>query len=432
MALFEYEQLGIDSASTGATAVIDAPDRAAAVRLLQQRGITPRRLEEVDERRAGKRRSAVRPVEVSAASAAAGPPQSVAARSRAPGSAASRADLALLIRDLAVATSAGLTLVQAMRVVQRQSRKPRVVALLAHLIHEVEEGRSLSEAAASWGKPFNDLLVGLFRAGEQSGRLGQILDQAATLLERDQKMRRSLVSGMIYPAILAVLIAAAVTLVVTFVVPKLLAPLAGRMSAAQLPWPTRVVLGATDVLTSYWYWFLLALAAIILLGRQLLTNPETRLPIDRAILRLPVFGRLAKDIAVARFSRTMGTLAGAGLPILTALRGSSATLGNLAMRGAVEEVAQEVQAGKTIAEPLERTGLFPPMLTQIIGVGERSGKLPEMLDRAAVVFEERTENSLKVVTTVVPPVLVVGAALVIGFVVLAVFLALLEVQNAIG
>jgi type IV pilus assembly protein PilC len=169
-----------------------------------------------------------------------------------------------------------------------------------------------------------------------------------------------------------------------------------------------------------------------------MAQPQTRLSIDRFVLRTPVIGRLARDVAVARFARTMGTLVGAGLPVLAALRGTRATVGNKAMEAALDEVSEAVQAGKTIAEPMERAGgtggrqgLFPPMLTQIVGVGERTGRLAEMLQRAAVVFEEKTETSIKVVTTLVPPVLVVGAAGVVGFVMAGVLLALLEVQNSI-
>lgn len=431
MALYEYEQLGSargQTAAAGGTAIVEAPDRAAALRSLREQGITPTKIIEVVERRRGPRT-----LNAALAPAASGPRATTTAQS-ATGDRprVSRAELASMLADLTTALGAGLTLIQGLRTIQKQSRREPMRAMLGHLIHEVEHGRTFADAADSWGRPFGELLVGLVRAGEQSGRLNQVLEQAATLLDRDIKLRRNLAMGMLYPAILAVLIAGAVTVIVTVVVPKLLQPLAGRMSFAQLPWPTRVVIGLTDFVGGNWLILCALLAGLIVVARQIYAQPQTRLAIDTVILKIPAVGRLANDIAVARFSRTMGTLVGSGLPVLAALRGAMNTLGNLAMRNAVANVAEQVQAGKTIAEPLERTGLFPPMLTQIVGIGERSGKLGEMMERAATVFEERSENSLRVVTTLVPPILVVFAAFVVGFVVLAVFLALLEVQDQIG
>lgn len=436
MALFKYQSLG----SSG-SAVVDAPDRAAAVRILRERGVTPSSLSEQSDRRIDTRETANLAADaVGLASPATGLALEAAARVALSSSVSrvSRADLTNVIREMSIAMGAGLTLVQAMRVIQRQSRNDRIRAMLEQLIGQVEQGRSLAEAAASWGRPFDDLLVGLIRAGEQSGKLQDVLDQASILLERDLKMRRSLTMGMIYPAILAGLISLAVGVVVTFVVPQLLKPLAGRMSVSQLPWVTRVVIRTTDFATANWIWILLAIAGLVVIAQRAMAQPQTRLSIDRWVLKTPVIGRLARDVAVARFARTMGTLVGAGLPVLAALRGTRATVGNKAMEAALDEVSEAVQAGKTISEPMERAGstggrpgLFPPMLTQIVGVGERTGRLAEMLQRAAVVFEEKTETSIKVVTTLVPPVLVVGAAGVVGFVMAGVLLALLEVQNSI-
>lgn len=426
MALYEYEQLGSRNGAGGGAAVVEAPDRASAIRALREQGITPVRMVEVVERRRGLRSGG--PV-----GGERGTPGTVESRVSGRGRPrVGKAELSAMLADLTTAMGAGLTLLQGMRTIAQQTRREPVRAMLGHLIVEVEHGRTFADAAERWGSPFGELLVGLIRAGEQTGRLNEVLAQASTLLDRDLKLRRALAMGMLYPAILAVLIAAAVVVVVTVVVPTLLAPLAGKVSFAQLPWPTRVVISVTDFLGAYWVFIVAGVAGSVLVFRQMYTQPSTRLSIDRAILRMPAVGRLANDLAVARFARTMGTLVGSGLPVLQALRGAMNTLGNRAMREAVAEVAEGVQSGKTIAEPLERTGLFPPMLTQIVGIGERSGRLGEMMERAAGVFEERSENSLKVVTTLVPPVLVVFAAVVVGFVVLAVLMALLEVQNQIG
>ena len=150
----------------------------------------------------------------------------------------------------------------------------------------------------------------------------------------------------------------------------------------------------------------------------------------RTLLQTPLLGTLLRDVAVARFTRTLGTLTSAGIPILAALKVTKGTLGNRAMEGVIDGVAEQVTAGKTIAEPMEKSGYFPPMLVQVVNLGERSGKLDQMLSNAATAFEERTEQSVKLFTTALPPILVVGLACVVGFIVMAILLALLQVQDA--
>ncbi|MFZ4429139.1 MAG: type II secretion system F family protein, partial [Phycisphaerales bacterium] len=222
---------------------------------------------------------------------------------------------------------------------------------------------------------------------------------------------------------------------VTFIVPNILKQLAGQ--ATELPWPTRVVQWVGDFFGSMWFGIVpgwLASAIIVglavLAARRYYETPEGRLAVDVRLMQAPLLGRLLKDVAVARFTRTLGTLTAAGIPILAALRVTKGTLGNRAMERVIDEVAEQVTAGKTIAEPMEKSGYFPPMLVQVVNLGERSGKLDQMLSNAAKAFEERTEQSVKLFTTALPPVLVVGLACVVGFVVMAILLALLQVQDA--
>jgi len=323
--------------------------------------------------------------------------------------------------------------VQALKTIARQGRTARQRAMLDHLISQVEHGKTLGDAAASWGKPFGELTISLIRAGELSGRLGEVLEQAANLLDRELKMRRTLMSGLLYPGILAVLISIAVVVIVTVIVPRILAPLQGQLRNVKLPWPTRVVQGTTDFLAGYGG---LATVAVLVLGgfwlAALYRAPASRLAIDRFLLKVPALGRVLRDVAVARFTRTLCTLVSSGLPALTALRATKATLGNRAMEVVVEQVCDQVSSGKTISEPMERSGYFPPLLTQIIGVGERSGRLPQMLGQAANVFEDRTETSIQVFTTVFPPLLIVIAAAIVGFVIAAILLPLIQLQEMIG
>lgn len=407
MATFSYTTAGAAGSAT-----IEAPDRATAVRELLRRGQTPLRVEAVAHPDA----------------APAEPPTAVRAAPNRKGGGVSRAEMAMLIRELATGLTAGLQLVPALKTIARQTRHERQKAMLAHLIERVEHGRGVAEAAAEWGRPFDDLVINMMRAGEASGRLSEVLTQAATLMDRDVKLRRSVLSATLYPMILAVLIGLAVVVVVTVIVPNVLKNLP---SGTRLPLPTQVVQGVAAFVGSYWWALIGGGVAAVFAWKRTYADPAFRLRFDAALLRLPLLGRLLRDVAVARFTRTLGMLTGAGIPILTALRITKGTLGNRAMEAVVDRVCEQIAAGKTIAEPMEQSGYFPPMLVQIVNMGERSGRLDEMLGQAAGAFEDRTETSLKLFTTALPPLLVVVLACVVGFVVLSILLPLLEAQEAI-
>lgn len=347
----------------------------------------------------------------------------------------SRADAATFIRELATALSAGLPLVASLRTMSRQGRTQRQRAMLEEIIAAVEQGRSLAAAMLDWSSTFGELTVNLVRAGEVSGQLAEVLMQAADLLDKDLKLRRSLLGAILYPLIICVLVVIAIVVVITFIVPNILKQLAGQ--AVALPLPTRIVQGVGEFFSAMWFGFvpgwlgsLLLIALAITLFRRYYTTPAGRLSIDTRLLNTPLLGRLLKDVAVARFTRTLGTLTAAGIPILAALRVTKGTLGNRAMESVIDEVAEQVTAGKTIAEPMEKSGYFPPMLVQVVNLGERTGKLDQMLSNAAKAFEERTEQSVKLFTTALPPILVVILACVVGFVVMAILLALLAAQDA--
>ncbi len=421
MTTFRYQAGGAGGAGAGE---VEAPDRATALRLLRERGVIPVSLEESVSAAEDKDES-----EQSGADRA--PLVRQGAGTARTGRAMSRADFASFIQELATAIQAGLPLVTALKTVGRGKRN-KAAPMVGHLVSEVEHGRSLADAAASWGKPFDQMTVNLVRAGESSGRLGQVMTQASVLLEREVKVKRQVLSATLYPMILLVLVTIAVIVVVTVIVPQVLAPLEGQMSFADLPLPTRIVQGLAEGVRTYWWAILGGLAALVLLGSNLLRAPDVRLVVDTVLLRTPILGRLLRDVAVARFARTMGTLIEAGLPALTALKITKSTLGNMRLEAVVDDVCEQVSGGKTIADPMEASEQFPELLVQIISVGERSGKLGEMLGQAADVFEGRTEQSIKVFTTALPPLLTVVLAVVVGFVIMAVILPLLEMQEFIG
>jgi len=410
VAVFRYETVS----AGGAPQTIEAADRATALRELTSRGVVPKRLEQV----AGRQRKA-------AAGGATG-----AGKPRFGGSVMSRAEMAGLIRELATAVNAGLPIVAALKTIAGSGRTPAQRAMLETIIHDVERGRSLADSMRAVGKPFTELVTNLVQAGEVAGRLGEVLQQAGVLMERDLKLRRALISALIYPAILTTLVVVAVIILVTVIVPNILASVEGQLET--LPLPTMIVQGMAAFFSDWWWLAIGGVAFAIWSFSRLYREPGPRRAIDTVLLQTPVAGRILRDVAVARFTRTFGALTGAGLPVLTSLRITKRTLGNVVLESAIEDVCDEVSHGKTIADPLEKCGYFPSLLVQIVGLGERTGKLDEVLMQAADAMEEKTEQAMDLFKQVLQPVLIVLLACVVGFVVLAVLLPLIEMQRSVA
>lgn len=397
MATFSY-----NSGST--TSTIEAPDRASALRSLIQRGVAPASITEISARKAAASRGARGKV--------------------------SLVDASSLIRELATALQAGLPLLPALKTLMKARKDGAQVRMLQHLIDKVEHGTPLAEACRTWGKPFEDLTCNLIKAGEASGKLPEVLEQNADLLDKQLAMRRAIVSATLYPAFLGFMILVAVIVTATFIVPSVLKPL--QDSNIALPLPTLIVKGFADFLIGYWWLVALAIVGLGFLWARLRANPKSREAIDRFALSVPVLGPMLTEALVARFARTFGTLINAGLPVLAALRLSGGTITNLAMRRAVTQVSEEVAGGKTIAEPLEKTGYFPPLLVQIVALGERSGRLAQLLKQVTVALEDRTSVRISMFTRVLEPLLIVIGAVIVGFVIVAILLAMLAMQDAIG
>ncbi|HYF14550.1 MAG TPA: type II secretion system F family protein [Phycisphaerales bacterium] len=398
----------------GGGGVVEAPDRSAALREVVRLGQTPTAIAEDGG-------APARSAEGGAAPAGAG-------FSFGSGG-LSLPEMTNFMRELSTALRAGLPLVQGLRTIAKQMKKPAQKRMMASIIERVEHGKSLSDAFAAQGSVFGDLTINLTRTGEASGRLGEVLHHAAELLDKDLKLRRSLMAATMYPAIIALLVVGAVIAVTVFIVPNIMKT--ARLNVASLPWPTRMVQGFAEFMTHWWWAAILGLLALVFVAYKVYTSPRGRLAIDEATLKAPLLGPLMRDVAVARFTRTLATLTAAGIPVVSALRVTKGVLGNRAMEAVIDRVVEQVSHGRTIAGPMEESGYFPPMLVQIVNMGERSGRLEELLGQAAGAFEEKTEQSVRIFTAALPPVLVMIMAGVVGFVVLAILLALLEMQDSV-
>ena len=339
-------------------------------------------------------------------------------------------EVAALMRELATGIEAGLPLMQSLVTVRRQSTGQKQAVILDFLIEKVEAGRPLHEACREYGAPFDDMIVGMIRAADASGRMHEVLHQLADLLERSLELRRELVGATIYPMIVLSIMGISVAIFVTILLPKLMVPL--QQQGVELPWPTSVLLGIADFIGAWWWAMIGVVVVGVLVWRGWSRVPSNQRIVDGLLLRIPVLGNLLRDIAVARFTRTLGTLSSAGVPILTALSIVRDTLGNTVMMDAIDEVRERVTTGGSLATPLERCGHFPPLLVQIVNIGERSGRLEGMLMHAASAFDRQVNNSLKVFTKALPPFLLVIMAAIAAFVLSAILLPLLEMQEAIS
>ena len=430
MASWRYD--GLDRGGVESSGVVVASDRASALRMVQSRGLTPLKVESDEAPVSAARPAVMKPTKSQASltgSTQINLPNWMTLGPRRP--TLSRSDMSNLVRELATAIEAGLPLMQALKIVRKQAPGNSMPVILDALIDKVEAGQPLYEAMKAYGAPFDDMIIGMARAADASGRMPEILHQLADLLDRAVELKRELIGATVYPMIVASLILASVTLLVTVILPQLMIPLAGQPGMV-LPLPTRILLSFAWFMSNFWWLLILLTFGAIIATRNWLQDAEHRRMKDYALLKTPLLGKLLRDVAVARFTRTLGTLVSAGLPILQSLRITKDTLGNAVLMKAIEEVEEKVTTGQSLAEPLERCGFFPPLLIQIVNIGEKSGRLESMLLHAATAFDRQVNSSIKIFTKSLPPILLVIMAIIAGFVLAGILMPLLQLQSALG
>ncbi|MBI4578286.1 MAG: type II secretion system F family protein, partial [Planctomycetes bacterium] len=293
--------------------------------------------------------------------------------------------LAVLTRQLAIALQAGLPLMTALDVIGRELEQPSAKELLADLARRVQQGASLSDALGEHPRVFEPMYQRLVRVGETGGMLDEVLDQLADMLERRIELRERVKTAAIYPTIVLLLGIASVAVIVTFIVPRILASLG--TSPAMMPWPTRVLMFASDVVFGYWWALLGGAAAAVAAWRQGVLRGPGRRWYDGVKLRVPILGRLIRQLESARFARSLGMLARGGVAITESMPVVRDALQNTLIREAIQQLGESIKSGESITAPLQRTGLFPPLLVQMVRVGENTGRLDEMLLRSAAVHE---------------------------------------------
>lgn len=335
-------------------------------------------------------------------------------------------ELAVFCRQFSTMVDAGVGLVRCLDVLGQQSANPRLRRTLQDIQAEVEAGQSLSRAMGKFPNIFSNLFVGLVRAGEVGGVLEESLQRLATFLEGDVELRRKVKAAMTYPVIVVIAAVGIVTGLVTFVLPKFF-DLFKDLGIKDFPAITQALMDISNFMTSRWY-FVVAIGVVLFIALKSFgaTRVGRRL-FDRIRLRAPVFGPLNHKIAVARFARTLGTLLSSGVPILSALETVAGTVSNVIISDAIMEARNRIREGDRIGPPLEKSGLFPPMVVHMISIGEESGALDSMLQKVADFYESEVESALASLTSAIEPVLIVMLGGMVGFIVIALMLPMTSV-----
>ena len=329
-------------------------------------------------------------------------------------------DLAVFTKQFSVMLEAGMPLVQALGILAEQQDNPALAATLQEVKEDVEGGSTLAEAMRKHPKVFDTLFVNMISAGEAGGILDVILRRLSLFVEKIVKLKRSLISASVYPAIVITVAIGIVVAIMVFVIPTF-AELFKNMNAA-LPLPTRIVMGISDFLAGYILPIMAVLAVSVVLLQRYYASEGGRVRIDGLILKIPVFGAVIQKLIVARFSRTLGTLLTSGISILEALDITAHTAGNVVIQNALLDAKREVQEGKTLVEPIKRANLFPPMVVQMVGVGEQTGELDQMLQKLADFYEEEADAAIADFLTLIEPLMIVFLGGIIGGIVISMYL----------
>ena len=333
-------------------------------------------------------------------------------------------DLAVFTRQLSVMIDAGMPLVECLETLGRQQAHRSFREAVLQTRSAVEGGSSLAEAMRAHPRAFGPLYTNMVAAGEAGGILDTILERLATHIEKSVKLRAQVKSAMTYPIAVVAIAAAVVGVILWKVIPTFDELFEGL--GAALPLPTRVVIASSDALVSYSPLFFVAAVAVALAFRWYRATPRGGRAVDALLLRLPVLGLILRKVAVARFCRTLATLLGSGVPLLAGLEITARTAGNLAIEDAVLVSRAAIERGETVSAPLRRAGMFPPMVIQMIGVGEASGALDAMLAKVADFCEEEVDATVAGLLTLLEPVMIALLGLVIGGIVIAMYLPIFD------
>jgi type IV pilus assembly protein PilC len=426
----KYNYVALDAKGKEITGVLDSENTTTAVAKIREMGYFPTNLAEADKPKKAGKDAAPAPAQ------AGGKPQKKKAGSleiKLPGSGKVKSKvLTTFTRQLATLIDAGLPLLRGLSVLGKQEKNPTLKKTLGQLADSVEAGSTFSEGLSQHPKIFNKLYINMVRAGEAGGVLDVTLNRLSEFMEKAEKIKGKIVGAMVYPAVIMVVALSILSFLMIVIVPKFAEIFDSMLEGGKLPALTRFVMGISNIMSHNAHYIVLAVIAIIVAYKMVNKNPAGRLAIDKVKINAPIFGPLIRKIGIGRFSRTLGTLIASGVPILQALNIVRETAGNSVIANAVALIHDSVKEGERIVQPMEASKVFPPMVVSMVDVGEETGALPDMLTKVADVYDDEVDNAVGALTSMIEPIMIVFLAVMVGTIVIALFLPLIELMNKLG
>ncbi len=339
-------------------------------------------------------------------------------------------DLVIVTRQLATMVSAGIPLVEGLEIIEEQSTNIMLRTSLGNVVSDVRSGKDLSQALLRHPKVFSDIYVNMIRAGEASGQLDVVLERLADYQEDAEKLKSEIKSAMTYPVVSLLMVSGITLFLLVFIIPKFKEMFSSL--GVELPWVTSTLLATSDMLRDNAV-LMTAIAASIVIGIVLyFKSPRGQISRDWLILKMPVFGPLFSKVAISRFARTFSTLIKSGVPILGALEIVSETCGNLIFSRGINEASRSVRDGETLGEPLAKSGIFPPMVTRMISIGERSGALESLLEKISEFYDQQVSATVKALSSLIEPLMIGVMGFLVGGMVMAIFLPIFKLIGSMG
>lgn len=338
-------------------------------------------------------------------------------------------DVAVMTRQLATLVRAGIPLVESISALVEQTEKESMAKVLTAVREDLREGTAFAKALEKHHKVFPPLYINMVAAGEASGTLEAVLERLADFMEDQARLKGKITSAMAYPVLMTIIAGCLVGVLMVAVVPKVTSIFENL--GQELPWYTLLLIAVSDALAGFWWLLLLIIGAVAYGFRRWVSTPAGRLSWDTFLLRVPVFGRLNLLVAVARFSRTLSTLLASGVPLLIAMDIVKNVLGNRLLENVVRDAIGSIREGESIAEPLRRSGHFPPMVTHMIAVGEKSGQLEQMLENVSKAYEADIETKVATLTSLLEPLVIVVMGGMVGFIAMAILMPLVQMNQLV-
>ncbi len=404
-----YEYTALNKAGKSVNGIVDADSAVAARQKLRGTGVFPVEVKE----------TTARPKDQASGSATV----STLFRRVKP------AELSVLTRQLSTLLGAGITLVASLEALISQLTNPLLKKIMAHVKESVNEGNSLAFSLSQHPKAFSQIYINMVRAGEASGSLDLVLDRLAEYSESQEALRGRFKAAMVYPVIMLFLSTGILSFLITVVIPQFTKMFSDMEQT--LPLPTIILINISDFLRSFWWLLVAGMVAGIVAVNQFKKTPKGRQIWDAVKMRIPIIGGISQKMALGRFARTLGSLLGSGVPLLTALQIVRNIVDNVLIADVIDKSMMEIQAGKSLSAPLSRSPWFPPIAVQMISVGEQSGELEKMLHKIADIYERETETRILAMTSMLEPAMILGMAVVVLFIALSILLPIFEMNQMI-